>query len=989
LHLLDKIKRNEPITVYRVSEKEGIIPGSYVSESLEYVKEHQERTLAGKGQIYKMSVKPSELMTYGDPHEFIYIPESVEAFHKKIIQQALSEGKPVPAEVLKDYPDLAKVKPPTQPVIPGLPIKEGGMSLKERVALLRRTGQEEAAKKLEAAETVAEAGGKKPYKPTNIINWIKSKGGIDYIKEYWTGELDTAIENQPTLKRAVNRRGGGLTLDELAGMAQAEGWIKEPTPQALLDAINKKKLRPDIAESRVEEPPTRGGATLYSGIPVDAIVKELKDISKKTSEVLDKAKAGYGVPKGAGVKAGIEAMAEHHKALRDAEWVYGSRGDVARMGNLLEQFVPDKERQILIMHAVQQPLKYMKQLTPVEKAFVEAYKVEADKVSRYGIDTGVLEKVNPNYLYQWWIDEKTGQPYNPMFGRLTPTAPQLRQKIYATIEEGIKAGKVPASTNIFTNLSKSAISLTRAAASREMLKTLKNIEADSNRAMLRSTRSKEAKPLRLVESWSKLKKQGLTDGYTRFSHYALDKPIIYKDAKGIVHQLKGDVGVVNELYPYVNAYFNNPSYGTWSRLNFASKSLYLMSLFHVQSLTWQAFTGGKGLSKLPIYNVIKGLKEIEAGGEDLRGLFRNGLELHGYADIGEMRDNAFNILAKSEKRLPRWAGKVLVATQNFTFNVVHPGIKANVTLGIFHDLVSKHEAKIGRSLTDIEKEPLYREAVNIGDNLFSGEDYRGKLLQSGQWMAKHFYSPEARARWQRWLISPSWQLSHLRIGAEVIKSFTGKSDQAAAYLYRKYFYTAVSMYATANLYNYIMTKYMDDEGKLMVQNDGHNAFSVRAPYNDPDGRKVYFNPWKSIYEIPALLSDPLGRVINKLAPWVHALAEQVNPRNWKEYQGWPGTVKRIEKGIESVSPIPFRTIFEPSKALPSKLVAPLGLPTSKGYSVTELREEIKKAALRGDHERARQLRRELDRQLREGREYRRRRAEERRRKKREKIMELR
>ncbi len=51
------------------------------------------------------------------------IPQSlVETEHKGIIQQALAEGKPVPTEVLKDYPDLAKVKP--TPVTPEVTRKE-------------------------------------------------------------------------------------------------------------------------------------------------------------------------------------------------------------------------------------------------------------------------------------------------------------------------------------------------------------------------------------------------------------------------------------------------------------------------------------------------------------------------------------------------------------------------------------------------------------------------------------------------------------------------------------------------------------------------------------------------------------------------------------------------------------------------------------------------------------------------------------------------
>ena len=106
LHLKPKIVKNRPITIYRATEYDYIIPGSYVSESLEYVKGHLERIMRGKGKVISAEAKPSELMVYGDPHEFIYIPESVEAFHKPLIQEALRAGEPVPELVLREYPDL-------------------------------------------------------------------------------------------------------------------------------------------------------------------------------------------------------------------------------------------------------------------------------------------------------------------------------------------------------------------------------------------------------------------------------------------------------------------------------------------------------------------------------------------------------------------------------------------------------------------------------------------------------------------------------------------------------------------------------------------------------------------------------------------------------------------------------------------------------------------------------------------------------------------
>jgi len=110
LHLKPKIIKNQPITIYRATEYDYIIPGSYVSESLEYAKGHLETILRGKGKILSAEVNPSELMIYGDPHEFIYIPESVESFHKLLIQKSLKDGKPVPEEVLEDYPELTRPK---------------------------------------------------------------------------------------------------------------------------------------------------------------------------------------------------------------------------------------------------------------------------------------------------------------------------------------------------------------------------------------------------------------------------------------------------------------------------------------------------------------------------------------------------------------------------------------------------------------------------------------------------------------------------------------------------------------------------------------------------------------------------------------------------------------------------------------------------------------------------------------------------------------
>jgi hypothetical protein len=668
-------------------------------------------------------------------------------------------------------------------------------------------------------------------------------------------------------------------------------------------------------------------------------------IINETAEAIDKIKENIGKPQGSGAKAGIGAMAEHHRAVRDIDYIYGPKGPIQEVATLFDKSVPS-ERQQLVINAIQQPTKYLSELTTQEREFVDLYNKESVKVTQYAKDAGVLKDDNPNYLYQWWIDKKTGEAFNTHYGQYSKSAPQFKQRKYQSYEEGINAGEMPASTNPFTLLQKSASAVNKAVEARILFQNLASIEkyslgekaldkmglSDEPTTMLRSERSTESKPLRIVESWERLKDQGLEGDYVRYSHDALDKSLTFKDADGNIHTLKGDVGITKELFPYVKAYLESPTYGNLSKINFASKSMKLMSGFHIVSLSWQGVAGGLGKGRVPLLNVIDGLKKIEGGSETLRILYRNGLQLHGYADIGPAKTGLFDMLENN--KYTKYFGKVLSATQKLTFEVVHPGIKANTAFTIFEDLVNKAETKKGDTLSIIEKDNLAKETVHYTDRLFSGEDYKTALLQTNKWMAEYFYSPEARKRWQFALISPQWQKAHIGIVIDVAKSFATKEGRAAptAELYRKYLYSALIIYAAANLYNFVMTEYMDNDGKLMVQNDGHNSFSVRAPYNDLDGKKVYFRPLKSIFEVPEYLSDVVGKSISKMAPWVATAAEQIKPMQYDKYKGYENIPKRAGNIMQGMfMPMAEPTIMDESKNPASKALSIIGIPTSKGY----------------------------------------------------------
>ena len=96
-HLIPAIKKGEKITIYRASDVGDIIPGSYISESEEYAREHGERSIGEEypWKIYSLEAYPDELMWYGDPHEFLFIPRSPERW----LEIARERVKDIPFEV--------------------------------------------------------------------------------------------------------------------------------------------------------------------------------------------------------------------------------------------------------------------------------------------------------------------------------------------------------------------------------------------------------------------------------------------------------------------------------------------------------------------------------------------------------------------------------------------------------------------------------------------------------------------------------------------------------------------------------------------------------------------------------------------------------------------------------------------------------------------------------------------------------------------------
>ncbi len=85
--IINAIRKGKEITVYRTSDIGDILPGAYVTELKKYAIDHGERSINAPHELYSLKVYPDELVTLGDPHEFIYIPRNIDIAYDRYLKQ--------------------------------------------------------------------------------------------------------------------------------------------------------------------------------------------------------------------------------------------------------------------------------------------------------------------------------------------------------------------------------------------------------------------------------------------------------------------------------------------------------------------------------------------------------------------------------------------------------------------------------------------------------------------------------------------------------------------------------------------------------------------------------------------------------------------------------------------------------------------------------------------------------------------------------------
>lgn len=819
-------------------------------------------------------------------------------------------------------PSLAETPIGVRPPVLELPKIEESVS-KVPVAKPPRVSEGRIQKAVDAYEATGRIATRHPRKGTISLDGGRSRP-----------EAEVVLEIEDFLKRKAEGEGAGVgSLPTTVSAVKAQPQ-KAPAPP--ISELPTGGATPKKQGFKSNDPFNQLLRSESGELNIDELVAAARNLSDATSKI---AKAGteeavkaFAQPKEPGVVAGRETMLEHHKNWRDLEY------QAKQMGRVFADAVPDKAARIAVRDALQNPSK-IASLPPLQKAMAEWLRSEIKKAESVTDELGIERVELPpgvEYLPQIWKDPKTGKPYSSKYGKFARTTPRALRRTrtaegelkYLTYRAGEAAGLEAAYDNPGQIVGDYLQSIYGAKQSRVMFDALKKLDA-GNEVLL----GKGQRPARLIEDWGTLTKNAVTDDYVRFDGF---RNFRYAgETEGTVRLVDKPVGVHKDLWPYLRNYFESPKYdGAYQAMQVAKQIKLGLSFFHPIQLAINTLDmrGPKFLYDVT-GGIVKGLKSLERGDETMRTLYRNGLETHRHPDVAPEGQVYGLPLTGVAKKISNWT---LEAPTRFIFQVVQPGLKAHIARVLYDRQLPKYLKK------GLTKDEAARAVVKMVDQLYSGEDWRMAMLESNRAMAELYYSPEARVRWQKALISPTWQKVHWGMAADVGKAlkrkFSGDTSKPIDAERLRYFMGAVVTYTMANLYNYAMTQAMDDEGKFMFQNPEHKGYSVRAPWNSPDGRAVYFRPLKTIFEVPEVITDmfhgEFKKVLSKLNPLVSGgitVAQNVKEGEWKEAG---------KEATDIVTPISISGMTRPNQDNLSRALNLVGFPVSKGQYLDADREML-------------------------------------------------
>ena len=545
--------------------------------------------------------------------------------------------------------------------------------------------------------------------------------------------------------------------------------------------------------------------------------------------------------------------------------------------------------------------------------------------------------------------------------------PFLKKRTIPTLEEGLKMGLKPKTTNIAELLRIYDQYKVKTAFNHRFANDLKGLKGeDGNPLIMRGDKA----PVDWVE----------------VNHTALNRAMaVGKIGKEGIMLQKVPVKVHPDIAKEIKIVFDKPfSHGAITAMEtvnaFTKKTMLSASFFHHWALTEAAFSSGIGKKALSMWNpwkIAKSLKNKDYAIFKEQTLAKDAID-HGVT-FGALEDIQRGVIHNALKNAERFGERVNLPTapkmirkandlwDAGLWDYYHNSLKMWAYEQNVFDALKSAEKDIGRPPTPTEITAIKREMGKFTNDSFGGQNWDLNAVTG---------NPKVRQMMHWVLLAPDWTISVAKQamaparGAYKSRQGYKKAPTVEGQLAEKMAGKALTkqgatFWARAALYyelitqsvNYYNTQKEYGEGRFTWDNPPGKKFDVFWGRNE-DGTERYVRTGKQFREPLEWIEDPLEKLGAKFSPVLQEAWRQKSgtspggyPTAWKDLDFWSkkGAVERAKSIAEMPLPFSLRPYVEDR---PKNFM--FAFPSSKGMTPYRAVDEFKKALNNEDVNRVRE-----------------------------------
>jgi hypothetical protein len=531
----------------------------------------------------------------------------------------------------------------------------------------------------------------------------------------------------------------------------------------------------------------------------------------------------------------------------------------------------------------------------IGKYYDEAHQFLKDN---WGEDLGFVN----DYVTQLWDIPKNRRSEAVTY--FTTNNPFLKKRSIPTLEEGIKLGLKPKTTNIARLLAIYDGYKVKTAYNMRFAKELLASTDEAGNPVLLSANKAPA-------------------DWVTIDHPALNRVVWTKGklgkSVGFKQAVKVHPDIANEVKIVVDRPFSHPAINAVETINaFLKKAMLSVSFFHHFALTEAAFATGVGRKAVALWNPARVYRALKHGDYDI---FRNEPLAKDFIDhqgtFGALEDLQVSKVRRALEGLEKRTADIPGVRKATRFIRKGNELWDAALWDYYHNALKlyAYEHNVNAALKGKKYTPEQIEAIKTEMGKFVNDTFGGQNWD----LQKVMSDPKVRqmAHWA--LLAPDWTISVLKQAASpakgVYKMAKGEKMQGKALATRgSLFWLRAGLYYSiiSQVINQYTTKRDYGEGRFTWENAPGNELNIYLGKNE-DGTERYMRMGKQFREVLEWFQDPEKKLGSKLAPLTREAFRWMTkhdpgsgyPVEWSDKEFWSAT-GWLERGKSIAEmPLPF------------------------------------------------------------------------------------